>query len=313
MIHRRHPRILARTAAAVLCAAAFSAVPAMADEPVRPAVEAQPVKPIADSNTVPLPFFADTHTFTLLPTSLLWTPALANNAEPRSYVKIMSLETDGNSTNDTEIGGTLPLMRFSAADTPQQGLQVDMFALVMTRFVDLRHQETVDYRFGVPFSYAHGPWSFKLGYEHTSCHLGDELQKFGEVPRPKKANRDDVMFGIAYRPIESLRLYGTFGYAFHLSTFSEDDSPERFSVGAEWTHPGPSGVWGKPYAAVEVECRGDEGYTPNLTAQLGWRWAGDTGRPSERIALEFYDGRSPYGQFIDRHESWVSLGFYFDF
>jgi hypothetical protein len=110
-----------------------------------------------------------------------------------------------------------------------------------------------------------------------------------------------------------LRLYAQFGYAFGESNFVTDYDHERYDIGVEWSKPGPTGIWGQPYAAIDCEFRGDEDYTPNFTAQLGWQWTGAMNVPATRFALEYYDGRSPFGQFIDLHESWIAIGVFFDF
>ena len=250
---------------------------------------------------------------TILPHGLLWAPPLAGQQEPRSYMKMYeSQRVDNARVNDCAIGGTLPLVRFSRLETPNEGLQVDMFASVFSRFVDTRTFAAVDYRFGVPFTYAVGKFTFKAGYEHTSCHLGDEFLIKHDLPS-KDSTRNEMVLGISYRPIEPLRLYGQFGYAWAQSSFVENIDKERYVVGAEWSKPGPTTVWGQPYAAVDCEFRGDEDYTPNLTVQFGWQWVGQMASPDFRVALEYYDGRSPFGQFIDQHESWWAIGVYFDF
>ena len=250
---------------------------------------------------------------TLLPQGLLWRPPIANPEEPRSYMKLyQSLDTEEfPSVNDCAIGGTLPVVRFSRLETPNEGMQVDVFAVAFSRFVDIRTFAAVDYRFGVPFTYAIGKWSFKVAYEHTSCHVGDELLIKDDLPS-KDSTRNETVFAISYRVVDALRVYGQFGWAWQQSSFVQDIDKYRYVIGAEWSKPGPTGVWGQPFAAIDCEFRGDEDYTPNVTAQIGWEWSGQKYNPGLRIALEYYDGRSPFGQFIDRHESWVALGVFLD-
>jgi hypothetical protein len=250
---------------------------------------------------------------TLLPHGLLWKPPLANQEAPRSYMKLQALQSDDfSSINDCAIGGTFPLVRFSRLDKPNEGIQTDLFAAAFSRFEDVRTFAAVDYRFGVPFTYKVGNLSLKLGYEHTSCHLGDEyLVMHNAVSRD--STRNEVVFGASYQVLEPLRVYGQFGYALGESTFVEHYTRERYDCGVEWSKPGPTGVWGQPYAAIDCEFRGDEDYTPNFSAQVGWQWQGMLNSPDFRVAVEYYDGRSPFGQFIDRHESWTALGFFFDF
>lgn len=248
-----------------------------------------------------------------LPNSLLWTPPLANPNEPRIYMKIQSLSDNlFSSVNDFNLGGTMALLRSAPVDRPDDGVQLDLFAMALSRFVERDFMAAVNYRFGVPISFAYGRWSGKLAYEHTSTHLGDEFMvNTGQTPRD--GIREEVVFGLAYRPMDEVRLYGIFGHAVHLSTFTENPKPERFSFGAEWSRPASTGFRGQPFAALDVEFRGDCEYTPNVTLQTGWQWLAENARPGMRVALEYYDGRSPFGQFLDRHESWFGVGFFFDY
>ena len=251
--------------------------------------------------------------WTFLPNTLLWQPPLANPNEPRSYIKAMSLSNDlFSSANDFNLGATFALFRNSPVDQPDAGWQLDLFAMALSRFAERNFAAAVDYRFGIPITFAWGNWSAKLAYEHTSTHLGDEFMvNTGAVPRD--GIREEITFGLAYRPLDALRLYGVFGYALHVSTFTDHPQPERYSFGAEWSQPAPTGWRGQPFAALDVEFRGDAEFTPNVTAQVGWQWLAEHGRPGLRLALEYYDGRSPFGQFLDRHESWFGFGIFFDY
>jgi hypothetical protein len=164
----------------------------------------------------------------------------------------------------------------------------------------------VDYRVGIPLTFAWGNWSGKLAYEHTSAHLGDEfIVRTGMNPRD--AVKEEIVLAIGHRPRDDVRIYGQYGHALHLATFVEDAKKERFNTGIEWATQEPTGVRGSPFAAMDLEFRGDCDYTPNITLQAGWLWRGDVKRPSLRVGAEYYDGRSPFFQFIDRHESWIAF------
>ena len=85
-------------------------------------------------------------------------------------------------------------------------------------------------------------------------------------------------------------------------------------MGLEWSHQGATGWRGRPFAAIDLDVRGDEDYTPNLTIQAGWEWRQPAGRVSSlRLGLEYYNGRSPYGQFFELHEQWIGAGIWLDF
>ena len=250
---------------------------------------------------------------TFLPATLLWQPPLANPHEPRFYAKSTNLQTwEFDNVVDFSIGGTLALWRLSPVERPHDGVQIDIFATTLSRFINNDAMAAIDYRAGLPFTFALGPWSAKLSYEHTSTHLGDEFLLATKTPF-RSAVRDELAAGLAYRVLEPLRVYGTLGYAVSLGSWVEDADPMRYTLGAEWSRPLPTGVCGQPFAALDVEFRGNEDFTPNVTAQLGWQWLGYHGRPGLRVALEYYDGRSPFGQLSDRHESWVGFGLFFDY
>jgi uncharacterized protein DUF1207 len=251
---------------------------------------------------------------TVLPATLLWQPALANQHEPRMSVKMTTLDTeDFKHVSDFSIGGTMALVRNAPAERADNGVQLDIFAVAISRFVATRDMTALDYRFGVPLTFARGPWSAKLSYEHTSTHLGDEFLNSHPGSHNRSSDREELSLGLAYRALEALRFYGVLTYAFHMGTFVEDASPYRYDLGVEWSRPAPTGWRGQPFAALDLEIRGDEEFTPNFTAQAGWQWIAEAARPGLRLAAEYYDGRSPFGQFIDRHESWVGIGLFFDY
>jgi hypothetical protein len=244
---------------------------------------------------------------TRLPSTLLWTPPLASRTEPRLYVAASSLShPDMKSVNDFGIGGTLGIQRWSPQDSPDEGVQLDLFVLAITRFAMLDAMDAVDYRVGVPLTFAWGNWTGKLAYEHTSSHLGDEfIEDTGA--RTRDGVKEEIVFGLSYYPREELRVYGQIAHAMHLSTFTPDASKQRYGAGIEWSDPEPSGRLGAPFAALGLEYRGEAEHTPNITFQAGWQWRGEGRRQALRVGVELYDGRSPFMQFIDRHESWVAL------
>ncbi len=259
---------------------------------------------------------ADGYKQTLFPSTLLWQPPYANHNEPHTYVKRTSLEELGMTpVDDVAIGGTFPLFRWASKDSPESGWQLDLFAMIASRFIAQNYLMATDYRFGVPLTFARGHWSGKIAYEHTSTHVGDEYtEKTGRTNR--SSIRDEIVFGLAYRLLEPLRVYGAVGINFdeHESFRKRTGSyRDRYSFGAEWSRPLATGAKGQPFAAVDLEYRGDLDYTPNFSAQAGWQWLAKGARPSVRLVAEFYDGRNPFGQFLDRHENRVSVALYCDF
>jgi hypothetical protein len=252
---------------------------------------------------------------TFLPNSLLWEPPLAVKKDPKMQFLATSLANYRSEyTVDTWIGGTQGLFRFEP-EGADFAAQLDIFGLVQTRLSpdDLL---AADYRFGLPVSWRWGWWQGKIGYEHTSAHLGDELiLRTGRQTR--SFAKDEVVLGIGRIVEDNLRVYGHIGYAFSFQVPDVESSTRnrmRYDVGAEWLLRCPTGWMGSPFAAANLEWRGDQGYTPNWTLQAGWLWRNPLRREGMvRVFGEYYTGRSPYGQFLQTREQFYSVGFGFDF
>lgn len=273
--------------------------------------------PAAEEGAI-VPWFPN-HRFNYLPKTLLWQPPLANHYEPRSWIKFLSLDSkdvspgaESGAVTDFNLGATFGVFRMAPAGSPDDGFQLDIFGVASSRFISLEDATATDFRAGVPLTFARGLWSFKVAYEHTSTHVGDEFLVRNNVPL-RDGIREDIAFGVAYWLRDNVRLYGVFAHAIHISALEPNPDPERFYFGAEWSRPYPTGWCGQPFAAIDVDLRGDQDYSPNVTAQVGWQWLAEAARPGMRLTLEYYDGRTPFGQFMDRHENWFAFGLAFDY
>ena len=88
----------------------------------------------------------------------------------------------------------------------------------------------------------------------------------------------------------------------------------RYDVGAEWFDRRPTGYAGTPFAAANLEWRGDMGNTPNWTLQAGWMWRNPFQREAVfRLFAEYYSGKSPYGHLFRDKERFYSVGIAFDY
>jgi uncharacterized protein DUF1207 len=257
----------------------------------------------------------------LLPANLLWSPPWANPHEPRCYVKAHEMV-------DTAIGAAFPILRHSSLSSPDEGAQIDVTFAVFTGFAQDNSRfatselllAAVDYHLGVPFSLKVGDWEYKLAYEFTNGHLGDEYAIFGyEYGRldrklyPVRARRDDIVLGIGRRFSEVLRIYGQFGVSCTKGDTLAGKSPARYDWGIEWT-PKPTNRWrGGPFAAFDMDLRGEHDFQPGTTVQLGWAWTTRRHRQSSlRVAAEYYDGYSTYEQWFDQRTSRWAFGAYYD-
>lgn len=246
------------------------------------------------------------------PSTLLWEPPLASKREARLQV----MPTDYNNyvkkwTLETSIGTTAGILRIEPAGS-DRAYQLDIFGVVHTRLSpdDLMAS---DYRFGLPVTMRWGNWSGKLGYEHTSAHLGDEYMR-NTNSLPINFSKDEVVFGISRQiPELALRLYGTYSYAVRQDLLG-DPNKNRYDGGFQWVPFTATGSTGSPYVAGHVESRGDQSFQPNYVAQAGWIWRNPYQRLANcRIYFEYYKGRSPYGQFYTTKENFYGVGLACDY
>jgi len=244
------------------------------------------------------------------PQTLLWESPLGEKRAPRFQALGTTQDNAFNTGSlDSTIGGTVGLLR---VDTPGRDLafQLDAFAVVMSRHSpnDLIAQ---DYRYGIPLTFQRGDWRGKLSYEHTSSHLGDSsLVNTGRLPI--RYAKDEVVLGLS-RDFDSLRVYGQASYAVRQSLFG-DPKRGRFDAGFQYVCPYPTGFSGAPYLAAHVTSRGELQYNPDGLAQVGWLWRNPYQRLANvRVFVEYYQGRSPFGQFVYDREKWTGVGVAADF
>jgi hypothetical protein len=246
-------------------------------------------------------------TYVTLPSDLLWKIPLAAPREPRFYGKFFNLK--GESFIDTAIGAEFGLGRIAPKDSVNEGIQLDAFGAVFTRFNGRRFLTAADYRAGIPLTYKKGPWSTKLSYEHTSTHIGDEFsQNTGRRQVPLVL--DETVLGVSRYFGEHGRVYGQYGYAFNTAKETNANRRSRFDLGVSYSNYADTGPVGRPFLAYDMDLRQYQNYHVNSTFQAGWQWVGH-GR-SVRIAVEVYDGRSQFGQFYQNTEHYVGFGGYYD-
>ena len=250
-----------------------------------------------------------------LPATLLWKPPIANLREPQFYGIFHNIS--GKSYIDTGIGAQFGLGRIGPvgrSDPTKQleneGIQLDVFGAVFTRFDPKRFLTALDYRAGIPLTYKKGPWSTKLSYEHTSTHIGDEYSQAYHVYQ-KPLVLDEVVYGLSRYFGDHLRLYGQIGYAFNTAKETNANNRTRFDWGLSYENYYDTGPAGRPYAAYDMDIRSYQSYTPNNSCQIGWQWT-NHGR-SVRLAIQLYEGKSMFGQFYTKNESWIGFGGYYNF
>lgn len=258
------------------------------------------------------PSFEKPWTPQLLPKGILYPSYLAGRKEPRLQ-SLFTHDSDYGWLWDITLGGRVPLFRYGTDDPIEpEGFQIDMEGAALLRLDIERDRELAgtDYRAGLPITYGTKHWQFKTGYYHVSSHLGDNylLDHF----RPKVHYvRDELILGVAFKPVSAVRLYGEAGWAFNAG---ETTSPWEFQFGAEYSpvYQADRAWSGTPFAAVCGHLFEELDFGGYFNSQIGWQWR-SASNSRFRLGAEFYCGCDDQFQFHRVHQKKLGLGFWYDF
>jgi hypothetical protein len=246
------------------------------------------------------------------PTGLIYHSYLAGPHEPHMAL-VSFYDGENHAYWDAWLGARVGLVRYG--DCPPlrpQGYQLDFYGAAIARLDVEHHQdlESTDYIFGFPLTYGEGDWQYKLGYAHTSAHLGDEHAIRVDDSLDDRVNyvRDAVVFGVSHFPYPFWRQYSEVGYAFHTSGGAE---PLEAQFGAEFSTPGPTTPRGVPFLAVHTHLLEEHDFGGNFALQTGWLRRGEFGQ-TFRVGLHFLTGKSSQFQFFDQSEEQLGLGVWYD-
>ena len=249
----------------------------------------------------------------MVPEGLIYHSYWAGVHEPRMGVQLIRMN-NGDSFWDPTLGARVGLLRYGNNDPIHpQGWQLDAEGAALPRLTldDIRDLETVDFRGGVPLTYGIDNWQFKFGYYHLSSHLGDEfaISHPGSLADRINYVRDSLVLGVSNYPVEWMRLYGELGYAFNATGGAE---PWEIQFGTELSRPGPTGIHGSPFLALNGHLRQEQDYGGDFTAELGWLWRGTSGQ-TMRIGAYYFNGKSSQYETFDTFEEQIGAGAWYDF
>jgi hypothetical protein len=252
-------------------------------------------------------------TLQVMPLGLMYRSYLAGVKEPR-FAAVWSKDSELGHLWDAALGGRLGLLRYGTRDPVfPEGWQVDLEGGSQAR-LDPRGDSTpllsVDFRVGVPITYARGRWQFKTGYYHISAHLGDEYLLMNPDARRLNYVRDALMLGVGCFVTEHLRLYAETAYAVGIDDGAE---PWEFQFGADWAPARDTGVRGAPFFAFNGHLREEVDFGGNLVLQTGWAWRRSPRGSLFRVGVQYYNGKSEQYEYYDRSEQRFGWGMWADF
>jgi hypothetical protein len=208
------------------------------------------------------------------------------------------------------IGETIALFR---GDGPWRGQwEIGLLAGVFSIFdLDSESMDLVntDFLGGLFLGYRRDALSAVARLTHQSSHLGDEVMQRDQVERINLSfERLDVL--VSWDPREWIRLYGGPGVLVR----RDPADLGRFSVQAGTELRGVrlfSHV--RPVLGTDIQVRQYGNWTPSLSLRGGLEYRSPDGERAARLLLQYFNGRTPDGQFLREHLEYLGVGLHLSF
>jgi hypothetical protein len=245
-----------------------------------------------------------------MPEGLLYKSYLAGPKEPRFATSWVHDRSRGWLW-DVTLGGRVGILRFGS-ETHPEGFQLDIEGAAFPR-LDIEHQrdlESADFRFGVPLTWADGPFQLKFAYYHLSSHVGDEYLVRNPGFVRSNYSRDALVLGGGYFLTPDLRLYGELDYAFVVSGGSQ---PWMIQFGADYSPVAPVRWHGAPFVAINGLLRQEVSWGGGFNLMAGWQWRSLPFGRLVRIGLQYYNGKTSQFEFLQASDEMLGMGFWYDY
>ena len=253
----------------------------------------------------------------LFPTEHLYPTYLADPYELNFHMQLRSYDEStipdtGSSRTDLMAGAPLILFEQSNTDNPHHGWQLVFLSGLRGQFDNGNNQDSVAWEgiFGLQAVFRdHDDFAWHLGTKHYSSHVGDEYAERTGRTRTQYT-REEWRAGIAWTFNEHYTFYSDIAYAFSLRNKDLQDHG-RAQIGLQYEKPsvfldGKAG-W---YSALDISAYEEDDWDKNITFQVGF--AMPTRDRRWRFGLEYYDGRSQYGEFFQNKDKYASIGIWMD-
>lgn len=249
-----------------------------------------------------------------LPRGLLFKPLLADprwphfSASYQRYLDNDQLASVGSAT----FGESFSIYRFGGPVSSQMevGIQAGVFSIfdLEAESLDLVN---ADYFIAVPLSFRKGNFSALARVFHQSSHLGDEFLLRGETGERINLSYEGFDTILSYGLPLGFRIYGGGGYLFHRDPSSLE--PWLTQTGLEFRS--PHTWWNgslRPVAAVDIQNREESHWNTDVSARAGIQLENpDFLSRKLQILIEYYNGRSPNGQFYTEDVDSIGIGLHF--
>jgi len=238
---------------------------------------------------------------------------LADLEEPRIFATYGQMDFLNKDFNAVLLGvGTRAKLKTVDIPRINQSVDFNMVGLIKSQFdvseLDTRNNRggaliNTDFMIGGELVKNFRQGSLRLKYAHQSYHLGDEFLIDNPFYIENRLN-------LSYETLELLafRNYNHWG-AYIGGAFivrSEPGNIDKFKVQTGFQYQGIKRDWFRPLFGVDLKSWGESDWHINTSIKAGFEIDGYLDQPLQ-LMLEYYDGKSPYGQFINDDLRFIGL------
>lgn len=233
-------------------------------------------------------------------------------------------------------GVRISLFKFSPADNPALGVEVDLGVTIPT-FMRAGNHDLIGMDGIYYFAIAGKPteWlSLRFSKHHICTHIGDEFVSGNVIsvsdydPNTTQLPvRDDFILSAAMSPFwflknpqwDVLKIYGDFGFFMPGVDFmgTRQNKPYRdawlnLQGGMEFEYYFPNKYIGGLFSALNVSAYQSNAFAPNISVTSGYLFPLDNSGRRLRIGLNYYNGRALSNQFQNKKEKFLAFFVAFD-
>jgi hypothetical protein len=248
------------------------------------------------------------------PAGDVFRPLVADPAEPRFFLSVLSVERSNDRLTVGSVGGGINFGLYRwPGERAGEGWQVGVLGSVTSQFdLDASSNDLIntDFRIGFPLSYRRGDFSARARIFHFSSHLGDEVILNGSVPQRIDLSYEAVDLVVAWER-GGWRPYG--GGVYLLRGNPDGLKKSGLQAGLDYAGSVPLLLGGRPVGGVDVKWFEETDWRAGVSAKVGLEFGRP--RPERRgitLLVEAYDGPAPFGQYLRHNVSYYGLAVQFD-
>jgi len=215
-------------------------------------------------------------------------------------------QTGGADFSEVSLGDYLGVLRLRLPANWVMQLNVGGGVLARFDMSSVRNAlEVADYTACLPLDIHRGAHTIRMGYWHTSSHLGDDFIKDNPGFVLQKRTTDSMKATYSYTPTDWVRAYGGGSYAFNAVNVG---GRSILQGGLELLSPYFGGHSAQLFLAQDFQSLQRVHWNPAYTVRAGVRATNSRHYGAARLFVEYFTDHYYFLQLYEHSESHVGIG-----